>query len=233
MRNKKSCLVSLKLIQQKVRIWVLLRALREAVIKIQKITNFQAHPPRLPSKGDGGKNLVQDQRTHMPIKNFPMSEFPKEKSGLPPSKGTAETSFIEGERPETPTQENILSEEDKEKELEKAEKDRKEIWPNAKTKVPWGKKKKTKGVPIFLGKNKGEMPVYTGEAINPNIDQTKYIREQLGPKRTELIQQKAQEIEALDKTIREGTRVADDENEQPSVRERAYERITENTERRN
>ena len=164
--------------------------------------------------------------------------LPKEKSWLPGTpnrgEGTAETSFTEGGIPETPTQENILSEEERQKVLEKAEKDIKEIWPNTKSKVLRGKIGPTKGVPVILGKNNGEIPVYskTGGTINPNIDQTKYIKEQLGAKRTELIQQKDQEIKELCKTIQEDMRVADDENEQPSVRERARERITENTERR-
>ena len=45
------------------------------------------------------------------------------------------------------------------------------------------------------------------------------------------IQQKAQEREELKKTIEEDRKVADDENEQPSVRQRARERVAENTER--
>ena len=122
---------------QTVRIWVLLRALREAVMRIQKITNFQASPTLLlilllNGKAFGkkyGQKEVQNQRTHMPIKNFLIKttflcqNFLKKKSGLPPPKGTAGTSFTEGKIPEAPTQENILSEEDKEKVLEKAEKD--------------------------------------------------------------------------------------------------------------
>ena len=54
----------------------------------------------------------------------------------------------------------------------------------------------------------------------------------LGPHWTELIETTDEEIEELNKTLQEDTRIADDENEQPSVRERARERITENTERR-
>ena len=41
-----------------------------------------------------------------------------------------------------------------------------------------------------------------------------------------------EEIKKLEKLIQEDTKVAGDENEQPSVRERGRERITENTERR-
>ena len=54
----------------------------------------------------------------------------------------------------------------------------------------------------------------------------------LGPHCTELIEVTDKENEELDKTLQEDTRVANDENEQPSVRERAREKITENTEKR-
>ena len=46
------------------------------------------------------------------------------------------------------------------------------------------------------------------------------------------IQQNAQQQEELDKTIEEDQKVAEDENEQPSIRERARERVTENTARK-
>ena len=66
----------------------------------------------------------------------------------------------------------------------------------------------------------------------------KFIRDTLGPKRTQPVQQKEQEIqqkaqqrEELTKTIEEDTKIAENENEQPSVRDQARERITENTKR--
>ena len=78
----------------------------------------------------------------------------------------------------------------------------------------------------------GPYPLYLAdkETLNPKLP--KAILNILGPKTTEMIQQKDEEIEELNKTIEEDTKVADDENEQPSVRERAREKITENTERR-
>ena len=45
----------------------------------------------------------------------------------------------------------------------------------------------------------------------------------LGQKGTELIQQKDEEIEELDRNIQEEQRVANNENEEPFVRERARE----------
>ena len=55
------------MIQQNLRIRVLL----EAVMTIHKITNFQKTPAILLIKGENFVGPeVQDQRTHMPIKNF-------------------------------------------------------------------------------------------------------------------------------------------------------------------
>ena len=48
----------------------------------------------------------------------------------------------------------------------------------------------------------------------------------------ELIQQKGKETNEIEKNIQEDQRVANDENEEPSVRERAREKITENTEKK-
>ena len=66
----------------------------------------------------------------------------------------------------------------------------------------------------------------TGEQrINPNL--TKEIKSALGPEREILIAQKEKEIEELHKSIREDEEIANNENEQPSVRERAREKIEE------
>ena len=53
----------------------------------------------------------------------------------------------------------------------------------------------------------------------------------LGPHWTELIETTDEEIEELNKALQEDTRVANKENEEPSVRERAREKSTENTDR--
>ena len=65
-------------------------------------------------------------------------------------------------------------------------------------------------------------------------DLTQEIKIGLGPYKTnpELVQQLDQNVEELAKVIEEDTKVADDENENPVVRDRARERITENTERK-
>ena len=87
------------------------------------------------------------------------------------------------------------------------------------------------GKVFVVGPKGGETRLFKPDGtINPSISKTDM--KILGPERTELIQQKNEEIEELDKTIQEDTRVANDENEQPSVREHARERITENTEKK-
>ena len=88
------------LIQQNLRI----RGLLETVMRIHNITTRQADPPIFPkNKGVGGKKEGAKpkkpfayQKLPQDDKNIPMSEFPKEKNGLPNPKGTTETSFIDG-----------------------------------------------------------------------------------------------------------------------------------------
>ena len=77
--------------------------------------------------------------------------------------------------------------------------------------------------PLFTkDKNTGE------QSINPNL--TKEIKSALGPEREVLIAQKDKDIEELQESILEDEEIANNENEQPSVRERARERITEKRE---
>ena len=126
----------MNLIQQKLMIKVLLKALVGAMMT-HEIGDFQTHPPRLLIKGEtGGKEEVQDQRTHMTInkflKTFLCKNFLKKKSGLPSA---------EGGIPETPTPENMLSEEDQEKVLKQAEKDIKRQMAECKSKSSFGAKK--------------------------------------------------------------------------------------------
>ena len=64
--------------------------------------------------------------------------------------------------------------------------------------------------------------------MNPILPQQ--IKSALGPERDMLIVQKEKEIEKLHKSIREDEEIANNENEQPSVRERAREKIAEKLE---
>ena len=87
----------------------------------------------------------------------------------------------------------------------------------------------------MFGQGKKAYPLFTkdkdtGEQrINPNL--TKEIKSALGPEREILIAQREKEIEELQKSIREDEEIANDENEQPSIRERAREKIAEKLER--
>ena len=86
----------------------------------------------------------------------------------------------------------------------------------------------------MFGQGKKAYPLFTkdkdtGEQrINPNL--TKEIKSSLGPEREILIAQKEKEIEELQESIREDEEIANNENEQPSVRERAREKIAEKRE---
>ena len=87
------------------------------------------------------------------------------------------------------------------------------------------------GTVFVVGLKLGETSLFTDDGkLNPRISKTDM--KTLGPHRTELIQQKDEEIKELDNTIQEDTRAVNGENEEPSVRERAREKITENTERK-
>ena len=77
--------------------------------------------------------------------------------------------------------------------------------------------------PLFtIGRGGGE------QRLNPILPQQ--IKSALGPERDTLIVQKEKEIEELHKSIREDEEIANNENEQPSVRERAREKIAEKLE---
>ena len=67
-----------------------------------------------------------------------------------------------------------------------------------------------------------------GQRLNPILP--RQIKSALGPEREILIAQKEKEIEELQKSIREDEEIANNENEQPSVRERAREKIAEKLE---
>ena len=61
----------------------------------------------------------------------------------------------------------------------------------------------------------------------------------LGPHRSELIQQKDEDIQLMDeeiaeieKAIQDDTMIANDGNEEPAVRERAHEKMRQNTEKK-
>ena len=84
------------------------------------------------------------------------------------------------------------------------------------------------------GHGKRAYPLFTkdkdtgGQRLNPSL--TNQIKSALGPECDTLIVKKEKEIEELRKSIREDEEIANNENEQPSVRERAREKIAEKLE---
>ena len=155
-----------------------------------------------------------------------MTRFDPERSGLP-KRGpkTAETSFIEGE----PSGQVMTADSLR---IQTANETLKMDYPQ------YGKDGKlltlevARGKVIAVGKRGGRYPFFKadGRTINPKLP--KEIMNTLGPHWTELIEVTDKEIEELDKTLQEDTRVANNENEEPSALERAREKITEDTERR-
>ena len=169
--------------------------------------------------------------------DIPMSKRPDEKNGLPStSKGTEETSFIEG----TPlgrimTAAEQLTTREVELDFPFMDTDRFEVRCTPKgvgtgSIIEVKMRNKTKWYHL-LTKTRGD----DEKTFNENLP--KEIQTALDPYRgvrikAAEIQQKAQQREELNKTIEEDRKIADDENEQPSVRSRTRERITENTERK-
>ena len=86
----------------------------------------------------------------------------------------------------------------------------------------------------MFGQGKRAYPLFTkdkdtgGQRLNPILP--RQIKSALGPEREILIVQKGKEIEELHKSIREDEEIANNENEQPSVRERVREKIAEKLE---
>ena len=152
---------------------------------------------------------------------IPMTTMNREKEK---GSGIAETSFIEGS-PISP----VLTSNAKAWESLTRE------FPDAKAtelEATYGKTGKLQ-VKMF-GQGKKAYPLFTkdkntGEQrLNPNL--TKEIKSALGPEHEILIAQKEKEIEELQESIREDEEIANNENEQPSVRERAREKIAEKLE---
>ena len=64
-----------------------------------------------------------------------------------------------------------------------------------------------------------------GQRLNPILP--RQIKSALGPEREILVALKEKEIEELQESIREDEEIANNENAEPSVRERAREKIAE------
>ena len=152
---------------------------------------------------------------------IPMTTMNREKEK---GSGIAETSFIEGS-----THSRVL-------ELDKKAWDSLTgIFPEVKATELEATYSKTGKLQVkMFGQGKRAYPLFTkdkdtgGQRLNPILP--RQIKSALGPEREILIVQKEKEIEELQKSIREDEEIANDENEQPSIRERAREKIAEKLE---
>ena len=144
--------------------------------------------------------------------------------GKEKERSTAETSFIEGSplsRVLTANEKawESLTKEFPETKATKIEATYSKTGKLQVKKIGFGKR----AYPLFtFGKRAGE------QRLNPIL--TKEIKSALGPKREVLIAQKDKEISELHKSILEDEEIANNENEQPSVWERAREKIAEKRE---
>ena len=169
-------------------------------------------------------NPFQPGGSSTPGEDIPMNTMNREKEK---GQGIAETSFIEG----SPLSRVLTSN-------AKAWDSLTGIFPDANAIELETTYSKTGKLQVkMFGQGKKAYPLFTKdkdtgeERINPNL--TKEIKSALGPEREILMAQKEKEIEELQKSIREDEEIANNENEQPSVRERAREKIAEKLEQIN
>ena len=153
--------------------------------------------------------------------DIPMTTMNREKEKGP---GIAETSFIEGS-----THSRVLELDKKAWESLTRE------FPDANAIELEAAYSKTGKLQVkMFGQGKKAYPLFTkdkntGEQrLNPILP--KEIKSALGPEREILIAQKEKEIEELQESIREDQEIANNENEEPAVRERAREKIAEKLE---
>ena len=152
---------------------------------------------------------------------IPMTTMNREKEK---GQGIAETSFIEG-----PTHSRVLV-------LDKKAWDSLTgIFPDAKATELEATYSKTGKLQVkMFGQGKRAYPLFTvgrgggGQRLNPILP--RQIKSALGTERDTLIVQKEKEIEELQESIREDEEIANNENVEPSVRERAREKVAEKLE---
>ena len=169
-------------------------------------------------------NPFQPGGASTPGEDIPMTTMNRGKEKEP---STAETSFIEG----SPLSRVLTSN-------AKAWETLTGIFPEAKATELEATYSKTGKLQVkMFGQGKRAYPLFTkdkdtgGQRLNPILP--RQIKSALGTERDTLIVQKEKEIEELHKSIREDEEIANNENEQPSARERAREKIAEKLEQIN
>ena len=170
---------------------------------------------------DDTTNPFQPGGSSTPGEDIPMTTMNR---GKEKESSTTETSFIEG----SPISRILTSN-------AKAWESLTGIYPDARATELEAAYSKTGKLQVkMFGQGKKAYPLFTkdkntGEQrLNPNL--TKEIKSALGPEREILIAQKEKEIEELQESIREDEEIANNKNEQPSIRERAREKIAEKRE---
>ena len=169
----------------------------------------------------GTTNPFQPGGSSTPGEDIPMTTMNREKEK---GSGIAETSFIERSPLSRVLASNAKAWESLEREF-----------PDAKATELEATYSKTGKLQVkMFGQGKKAYPLFTkdkstGEQrLNPILPQQ--IKSALGTEREILIVQKEKEIEELQESIREDEEIINNENEQPSVRERAREKIAEKLE---
>ena len=166
-------------------------------------------------------NPFQPGGSSTPGEDIPMTIMNREKEKDP---YTDETSFIEG----NPLSRVLTSN-------AKAWESLTGMFPDAKAtelKAAYSKTGKLQVKKVGFGKR--AYPLFTkdkdtgGQRLNPILP--RQIKSALGPERQILIVLKEKEIEKLQESIREDEEIANNENEEPSVKERAREKIAEKLE---
>ena len=151
---------------------------------------------------------------------IPMTTMNREKEK---GSGIAETSFIEGNVPRmNPDYAKItLANLTLEEKYPEYGKDGKRLILEVSKKYP--------GKVVVIGPRGGQIPLFKADGtINPKLAKTDM--KILGPEREAWMAQKEKEIEEPQESIREDEEIANNENEQSSVRERGREKIAEERE---
>ena len=166
-------------------------------------------------------NPFQPGGSSTPDEDIPMTIMNREKEK---ESSTTETSFIEG----SPISRLLASN-------AKAWESLTGMFPDAKATELEATYSKTGKLQVkMFGQGKRAYPLFrkdkdTGEQrLNPILP--RQIKSALGPEREILLVLKEKEIETLQESIQEDEEIANNENEQPSVRKRAQEKIAEKLE---
>lgn len=150
----------------------------------------------------------------------------------PPERGphTAETSFIEGVPSGRVSNTDSLR-------IRTANETLKQSYPdygeNGKFLTLEVSQKKYPGKVVVRGPKGGETTLFKADGVTLNPKISKTDMKTLGPERAVLIQENEQQREEIQQEIVEDEQIANNENEEPAIREQAREKVREKTEQLN